>query len=99
MKHINKYQNNRIEYLFVNFDYFDGNELVANLFCQEYQMSMGEKIDGRIYYSIIKLNKDSIEYNLIWHEDVGNYIFLILLPTPKAKTRSFLQDSHDYKAK
>lgn len=74
VKHINKEQNNRVEYLFVNFDYFDGNELVAKLFGQEYQMLSDEKIDG-MYYSIIKLHKDSTEYNLIWHEDVGNYIF------------------------
>lgn len=32
VKHINKEQNNRVEYLFVNFDYFDGNDLVAKLF-------------------------------------------------------------------
>lgn len=74
VKHINKEQNNRVEYLFVNFDYFDGNDLVAKLFGQEYGMLSDEKIDG-IYYSIIKLHKDSTEYDLIWHEDVGNYIF------------------------
>ncbi len=74
VKHINKEQNNRIEYLFMNFDYFDGNELVAKLFCQEYKMLSDKKIDG-MYYSIIKLHKDSTEYDLIWHEDVGNYIF------------------------
>ena len=74
VKHINKDEGNRVEYLFVNFDYFDGNDLVAKLFCQEYQMSSDEKIDG-IYYSIIKLYNSSAEYNLIWHEDVGNYIF------------------------
>lgn len=33
-----------------------------------------KKIDG-LYYSIIKVHKDSTEYDLIWHEDVGNYIF------------------------
>lgn len=37
-------------------------------------MLSDEKIDG-MYYSIIKLHKDSTEYDLIWHEDVGNYIF------------------------
>lgn len=74
VKHMNKDEDNRVEYLFVDFDYFDGNDLVAKLFCQEYQMLLEEKIDG-IYYSIIKLHKDSTEYNLIWHEDVGNYIF------------------------
>jgi len=47
---------------------------VVKLFCQEYQMMSDEKVDG-MYYSIIKLHKNSIEYDLIWHEDVGNYIF------------------------
>ncbi|MDE6019375.1 MAG: hypothetical protein K2H01_00030 [Ruminococcus sp.] len=74
IKYINKEENNRIEYLFDNFDYFDGNDLVAKIFCEKYQMLSEEKIDG-IWYSIIKLHKDSTEYDLIWHEDVGNYIF------------------------
>lgn len=74
VKHVNKEKNNRIEYLFVNFDFFDGNDLVAKIFCEEYQMLSDEKTDG-MYYSIIKLHKDSTEYDLIWHEDVGNYIF------------------------
>ena len=74
VKHINKDENNRIEYLLVNVDFFDGNDLVAKIFCEEYQMLSDEKIDG-MYYSIIKLHEDSTEYDLIWHEDVGNYIF------------------------
>ncbi len=74
VKHINDDENNRIEYLFVDFDYFDGNDLVAKIFCEEYQMLSDEKIDG-IWFSIIKLHKDSTEYDLVWHEDVGNYIF------------------------
>lgn len=39
-------------------------------------MLSDEKIDG-IFYSIIKLHKNSEEYNLIWHEDVGNYMFSV----------------------
>lgn len=74
VKHINKDENYRIEYLFVNFDFFDGNDFVAKILCEEYQMLSDEKIDG-MYYSIIKLHKGSTEYDLIWHEDVGNYIF------------------------
>lgn len=74
VKHVNKEENNRIEFLFVNFDSFDGNDFVAKIFCEEYQMLSDEEIDG-IYYSVIRLHKDSMEYNLIWHEDVGNYIF------------------------
>ena len=60
-KHINADENNRIEYLFVNFE-------------KEYQMISDEKVDG-VFYSIIKLHKNHEEYDLIWHEDVGNYIF------------------------
>lgn len=60
----------------MNFDFFNGNDLVAKFFCEEYQMLSDEKLDG-IYYSIIKLYKDSTEYDLIWHEDVGNYIFCL----------------------
>lgn len=76
VKHINKDENGRIEFLFVNFDFFDGNDLVAELFCREYQMLSEEKIDG-IFYNIIKLHKNTTEYDLYWHEDVGNYIFSI----------------------
>lgn len=43
VKHINKEQNNRIEYIFVNFDYYDGSDLVAKLLVQEYQMMSDEK--------------------------------------------------------
>lgn len=74
VKHINKSENSRVEYLLVNFDYYDGNNLIAKLFYQEYQMLSDKKTDG-IHYSIIKLHKDFTEYDLIWHEDVGNYIF------------------------
>ena len=60
--------------MLVGFDYFDGNDLVVKIFCQEYQKISDEKIDG-IWFSIIKLHKESTEYDLVWHEDVGNYIF------------------------
>ena len=46
VKHINKDENNRIEYLLANFDFFDGNDLVAKILCEEYQMLSDEKIDG-----------------------------------------------------
>lgn len=73
-KHVNKSRNNRTEYYFINFDYFDGNDLIAKIFCQKYQMISDEKIDG-IYCTIVKLHKDSTEYNLIWHEDAGNFVY------------------------
>lgn len=74
VKHINKDEHNRVEYSFVNFDYFDGNDLVAKLLTQEYHMTLIKKIDG-IFSSITKVKDDSAEYDLIWHEDVGNYMF------------------------
>lgn len=73
-KHINKDANNRVEYLFIHFDYFDGIDLIAKLLSQEYHMSLIEKLDG-IWYSIIKVKDRAAEYELVWHEDVGNYIF------------------------
>lgn len=58
-----------IQVIFIN-----ENNLITKLFYQEYQMLSDKKID-EIHYSIIKLHKDFTEYDLIWHEDVGNYIF------------------------
>ncbi len=75
VKHVNKEQNNRAEYLFVNFDYFDGNDLVAKLFGQEYQMLSDKKIDG-MYYSIIKLHKDSTKYDFL--KSRSNYTYVSL---------------------
>jgi len=85
VKHINKDENNRIEYLFVNFDYFDGNDLVAKLFCQEFGLLSNKKIDGA-FYSIIRIHDDTSGYDLIWHEDVGNYIVSV-----KQDARSILE--------
>ena len=48
--------------------------MIAKLFQQEFDMQSDKKFDG-IFYNIIKLHKNSTEYNLVWHEDVGNYIF------------------------
>ena len=76
VKHINHDENDRIEFLLVNYDFYDGNDLVAKLFCREYQMSADDKFDG-MYYSIIRLHKGSAEYDLVWHEDVGNYVYCL----------------------
>ena len=74
IKHINKDENNREEFLFVNFDFFDGNDLIAEILRNKYGMIVGEKIDG-MFYSIIPLNDKNKEYKLVWHEDVGNYFY------------------------
>ena len=73
VKHTN-IDNNRLEFLFVNFDYIDGNDLITKIFKEKFDMNVGEKIDG-FFYSIIPLSKDGIEYKLVWHEDDGNSIY------------------------
>ena len=74
VKHINSDENNRIEFLLVNFDYYDGNDIISKLFQENYNMEAEEKLDG-IFFSIIKLHLDQLIYYLVWHEDVGNYIY------------------------
>ena len=73
VRSINKSKENQIEFLFVNFDHYDGIDLVAKIFCKEFNMCADDKIDG-LWYSTIKLHDDYDEYDLCWHEDVGNYI-------------------------
>ncbi len=76
VKYINEDEKNRVEYLWKNFDYYDGNDLIVKIFSEEYGMKILEKIDG-IYYSKIKIYDNMTEYHLIWHEDVGNYMYCI----------------------
>ena len=59
--------------MLVNFDYINGIDIIAELLCRKFNMHAKEKIEG-IWFSIIKVYDDSVEYDLIWHEDVGNYI-------------------------
>lgn len=87
IKHINKDKNNRVEYLFVNFDYFDGNNYIAKLFSEEYGFAIKEKIDGW-WYSIIRIHLNGCEYELLWHEDTGNAIYCV---NQKGKDNEILQ--------
>ena len=73
-KQINYSKNNRIEFWLNNFDYFDGNELLSKLFIETYNMRIGNKIDG-IYYTIISVCSEDTNYELMWHEDVGNIVY------------------------
>ena len=75
-KHINVDKENRTEFLFVNWDYEDGSDYLAKIFCKEFGMSAEEKVDY-IYFSVIKLHLDKITYELLWHEDFGNMIYSI----------------------
>ena len=72
-KHINVDKENRTEFLLVNWDYEDGSDYLAKIFCKEFGMSAEEKVDY-IYFSVIKLHLDKINYELLWHEDFGNMI-------------------------
>ena len=74
-KHV-RAENNRLEFLLVNFDYYDGNDMLARLFEEEYGMKAEPKFDG-IYYSVTRLRSDDTEYVLVWHEDVGNYLYSV----------------------
>lgn len=73
-KHINVDKKNRTEFLLINWDYEDGGDYLAKIFCKEFGMSAEEKVDY-IYFSIIKLHLDKITYELLWHEDFGNMIY------------------------
>lgn len=76
VKHVNKDENNRIEYLFVDWDYIDGNDYIAKLFSEEYGFVVGKKFDG-IWFSIIRIHLRKCEYELLWHEDTGNAIYCL----------------------
>lgn len=52
-------------------------------------MSVIKKIDG-IYFQIIKVGDKEIEYEIVWHEDVGNYIYAM---TQDENTNSNLNPS------
>ena len=75
-KHINADNNNRVEFLLINWDYVDGGDYLAKIFCKEFGMSAEEKVDY-IFFSIIKLHSDKGAYELMWHEDFGNMIYSI----------------------
>ena len=75
-KHINADKKNRTELLLINWDYEDGGDYLAKIFCKEFGMSAEEKVDY-IYFSVIKLHLDKITYELLWHEDFGNMIYSI----------------------
>ena len=73
-KVINENKENRTEFLLINFDYEDGNDYLAKIFNKEFNMKVEEKKDY-IWFSIIKLCKKNICYELLWHEDIGNIIY------------------------
>ena len=73
-KVINENKENRTEFMFINFDYEDGNDYLAKIFNKEFNMRVEEKKDY-IWFSIIKLCEKNTCYELLWHEDIGNIIY------------------------
>lgn len=73
-REVNTNQGNRVEYWFNNFDFVDGGAYIAGILKQDYGMRVTEEIDG-IWYTITRMRDDACEYNLVWHEDIGNYIY------------------------
>ncbi len=72
-----KYYNedkNRLEFVLVNFQYCDGNDLVGQLFQKEFDFKTCYTFDG-IWYRVIRICLDKCEYELLWHEDIGNCIY------------------------
>lgn len=74
-KSIDAKNGNSIRFLLINFDYIDGNEYLVKLFVEEYGFIVQEKIDG-LWYHIIRVSLGSTIYELLWHEDTGNEIYL-----------------------
>ena len=66
----------RIEFLLIDYDYIDGNELIAELFKSEYGFETNESFDG-IWFKIIRIAADDAVYELEWHEDTGNSIYCV----------------------
>lgn len=73
-KYINTSKNNRIEFLIIGFDYYDGIDYLAKQFCEKYQMRADQKVEG-IFFDFITLYGNDTEYILMWHEDVGTLIY------------------------
>ena len=68
---------NRIVFSFINYDYYDGNDYLAELFKERYNFVVKKKIDGW-WYSIIHICNEHSEYELLWHEDIGNEIYSLI---------------------
>ena len=62
-----------LELWLVNFDYYDGNDYIAKLFCSNFNMIY--KKEEFIRYSIIYVYSENEKYELLWHEDIGNMIY------------------------
>ena len=73
-REVNTNQGNRVEYWFNNFDFVDGGTYIAEILKQDYGMRVTEEIDG-IWYTITRMRDGACEYNVLWHEDIGNVVY------------------------
>lgn len=73
-REVNTNQGNRVEYWFNNFDFVDGGAYIAGILKQDYGMRVTEEIDG-IWYTITRMRDGACEYNVLWHEDIGNVVY------------------------
>ena len=73
-KHFNPNKGNRVEFWINNFDYFDGIDYLAKLFCERYRMQADEKVEG-IFFDFIRVYAHNVEYVLMWHEDIGTLLY------------------------
>ncbi len=69
-------EKNRIEYLFCNFDFYDGIDYLAKIFSEKYGFSVVDEIDG-IWFRIIRMSLNDRMYELLWHEDTGNSMYCL----------------------
>lgn len=75
VKHINR-NNKKIEFLLKNFDFIDGGDYLARLFMEMFGAKI-EKKEEYIYFSKINIHLEDDVYELLWHEDVGNLVYVL----------------------
>ncbi|RJX39107.1 hypothetical protein D3P09_16570 [Paenibacillus pinisoli] len=78
----------QLEFYLVELEYFDDFEIVLRAL-KEDSCEVLDVIEG-VYSRIAKCNKNGIEFNLVYHEDVGIYIHSIV------QTESHNQFIKDY---
>ena len=53
-RYVNENKGNRVEFRLTNFDYYDGIDYLAKLFCEKYSMRADEKVEGIFFDFIIQ---------------------------------------------
>lgn len=82
-----------VEFYLVGLECFEDFDMVTNILTSYHDCRMIEKLDG-IYSRIGRFTKDGIEFKLIFHEDVGNYLCVIEQSEENNKIlRKILQDA------